>query len=332
MSQSQALVATHATHPAVFDITECAMQAESVVAQVQLLQSVMNRVMKDGEHYGTIPGCGDKPTLFKAGAEKILMTFRLAPAFRIDEKQFAGGHREYTATATLTAIASGQFIGQGVGVCSTMESKYRFRKAEQTCPKCGQQTIFRGKHEYGGGWYCNKNKGGCGAKFQQGDPAIENQAMGRVEHDNPADYYNTCSKMAQKRALVAATLVTTAASDIFTQDVEDNPEAFTGNTGTDKSASTPPQQQKNTRGATSSNGDKMTGPQMTLLSRASKEAGLSDADLLSLINNVFGKAALADLTKREASQAIDAIRGGEWKPLPGEEASPAFSGADDVPF
>ena len=43
----------------------------------------------------------------------------------------------------------------------------------------------------------------------------------RVEFDNPADYYNTVLKMAKKRAHVDAILTATAASDCFTQDVED---------------------------------------------------------------------------------------------------------------
>lgn len=50
--------------------------------------------------------------------------------------------------------------------------------------------------------------------------------MGRVEHDNPADYYNTCLKMGKKRAFVDALLTCTAASDIFTQDIEDEPQSF----------------------------------------------------------------------------------------------------------
>ncbi len=45
--------------------------------------------------------------------------------------------------------------------------------------------------------------------------------MGRIEYDNPADYYNTCLKMAKKRALIDGTLNATGASHIFTQDVED---------------------------------------------------------------------------------------------------------------
>ena len=43
----------------------------------------------------------------------------------------------------------------------------------------------------------------------------------KVETDSPADHYNTVLKMAKKRALVDAVLTTTAASDIFAQDLED---------------------------------------------------------------------------------------------------------------
>jgi hypothetical protein len=68
-------------------------------------------------------------------------------------------------------------VGSGVGSCSTLESKYRYKKDYQT----------------------------------------------KAKYENPdiADVYNTCLKMAKKRALVDATLTATGASDFFTQDVED---------------------------------------------------------------------------------------------------------------
>jgi hypothetical protein len=43
----------------------------------------------------------------------------------------------------------------------------------------------------------------------------------RIPNPDVADLINTIQKMAQKRALVAATLIATAASEFFTQDVED---------------------------------------------------------------------------------------------------------------
>lgn len=202
-------------------IEDYAMSIERVVGQVKLIQQVVGAVMKDGEHYGKIPGCGPKPTLLKPGAEKLSVTFRLVPEYKIDKTELPNAHREYEVVCLLTHAPTGTFFGTGVGSCSTMETKYRYRKAEQKCPKCGEPAVIRGKKEYGGGWLCFKNKGGCGAKFKDGDASIENQEMGRVEHDNPADYYNTVMKMAKKRAHVDAILTATAASDIFIQDVED---------------------------------------------------------------------------------------------------------------
>jgi hypothetical protein len=212
-------------------ITEGAMMPDELKAQVQVIQHAMAAVMTKGQHYGTIPGCGDKPTLLKPGAEKICATFRLAPAYEIQKTSSEGGHREYEITCTLTHINSGLVFGQGVGCCSTMEGKYRFRNAGRVCPDCGlEDTIIKGKDEYGGGWLCFARKGGCGAKFKDGDQTIESQQPGKVDHDNPADYYNTVLKMAKKRAHVDAVLTVTAASDIFTQDIEDMPEVIPGAT------------------------------------------------------------------------------------------------------
>jgi hypothetical protein len=208
---------------AVINYEDYAMTPERIVKQVELIQDVMKSVMREGEHYGKIPGCGDKPTLLKPGAEKLSTTFRLAPSYDITEKSLSNGHREYRLTCTLTHIPTGAIFGQGVGSASTMESKYRYRKAERICPKCGKEAIITGKAEYGGGFICFKKKGGCGEKFKSDDPSITNQAAGKTEYEDPADYYNTILKMAKKRAHVDATLTCTAASDLFTQDVEDLP-------------------------------------------------------------------------------------------------------------
>jgi len=207
-------------------LTSYALPIEDIKAQVNLIQHVMQDVMKEGEHFGTIPGCGDKKVLFKSGAEKIMMTFRLSNDTEIEVLEMLNGHREYRIKCTLFS-PDGQRLGTGVGSCSTMEGKYRFRQGGYTCPACGaSDTIIKGKSEYGGGWICFKKKGGCGEKWNDGDASIESQLVGKVDHDNPADYYNTCLKMAKKRALVDATLTTTAASDIFTQDIEDDPDLY----------------------------------------------------------------------------------------------------------
>ena len=55
------------------------------------------------------------------------------------------------------------------------------------------------------------------------DKAITEQQTGRVPNPDTADQVNTILKMAEKRALIAATLIAVNASDYFTQDIEDLP-------------------------------------------------------------------------------------------------------------
>lgn len=209
-------------------LTSYALPLADIKAQVNLIQHVMKEIMKDNEHYGIIPGCGKKATLLKPGAEKIMMAFRLSNDTEIERIELPREHREYSVKCTLYS-PEGQRLGTGVGSCTTMEGKFRYRNSGYVCPKCGMtDTVIKGHKDYGGGWVCFKKKGGCGEKFSDGDNTIEGQVVGKVEHDNPADYYNTCLKMAKKRALVDATLTTTAASDIFTQDIEDMPEVIPG--------------------------------------------------------------------------------------------------------
>lgn len=199
-----------------------AMNVADIIAQVKLIQEVMGKVMQEGEHYGQIPGCGTRKTLLQPGAQKLTMTFRLAPEYQIQETNYDKGHKEYRVICTLKSISSGAFVGQGVGCCSTLESKYRWKGGARKCPECGKEAIIKGKAEFGGGWICFTKKNGCGAKWGDNDLAIVGQSVDRVEHDSPADFYNTVLKMAKKRAFVDATITATAASDIFTQDIGDD--------------------------------------------------------------------------------------------------------------
>ena len=206
------------------------MSIERLKGQVNLIQQVMKEVMHKDEHYGIIPGC-KKPSLLKPGAEKISLTFRLAPYYEITEKEMPNLHREYIMKCTLKHIETGKTFAEGVGSCSTMEAKYRYR----TGP--GETTGVQVPKAY---WDSRKtdaafamstlkalanNAGFEGNKFgtKKDDTGTWyiTTASEKVEHDNPADYYNTVLKMAKKRAHVDAVLTATAASDIFTQDVED---------------------------------------------------------------------------------------------------------------
>lgn len=199
-----------------------AMSVKDILDQVKLIQEVMRAVMTEGEHYGTIPGCGEKKTLLQPGAQKLTMTFRLAPEYQIQEVNLEKGHKEYRVICTLKSMLSGAFVGQGVGCCSSMESKYRYRGGVRKCPECGKEAIIKGKAQFGGGWLCWAKKGGCGEKWEDGAQEIESQSIEKVENPDPADTFNTVLKMAKKRAFVDATITATAASDIFTQDIGDD--------------------------------------------------------------------------------------------------------------
>jgi len=97
-------------------------------------------------------------------------------------------------------------VSEGLGECNSMESKYRWRDSKRRCPSCRAEAIIKGKAEYGGGWLCFTKKGGCGAKFLDGDESIEGQTTGQVANDDIYSQVNTILKMAKKRALVDAAL------------------------------------------------------------------------------------------------------------------------------
>lgn len=224
-----------------------ALSVTDILAQVKLIQEVMRQVMTEGEHFGTIPGCGDKKTLLQPGAQKLTMTFRLGPEYQIQEVDLPRGHKEYRVICTLKSIQSGVFVGQGVGCCSSMESKYRWRQGARKCPKCGKETIIMGKKfkptDPEPGWLCWAKKGGCGATWPKGAQEIEGQSIDKVENENPADCFNTVLKIAKKRAFVDATITATAASDIFTQDIGDDEGEPAEAPPTSRPASQPPSTQ-----------------------------------------------------------------------------------------
>ena len=200
-----------------------AISPARLIEQVALIQNVMKSVMKDGEHFGKIPGCGEKPSLLKPGAEKLCFTFRLDPEFDIEVIDMGKGHREYRVKCTLYSINGGNRVGSGVGSASTMEGKWRYRTGPveftgNPVPKAywdNAKTDFKKALEAIGGKGFSAKKNPDTNKWEI---AIQGE---KVEHDNPADMYNTVLKMGKKRAMVDAVLTCTAASDIFTQDVEE---------------------------------------------------------------------------------------------------------------
>jgi hypothetical protein len=210
---------------------------DDAVEMVKQKREFFERVMRPDEHYGKIPGTGGKkPTLLKPGAELLCASMGLHPIFRdaappVLDYTGEDGHGgepflQYRRMCELRRqIGPGpqdyMVVASAEGVCNSWESKYRWRESKRKCPACSRETIIVGKKEYGGGFVCFKRIGGCGTKFQATDQRILNQEIGKVANPDVLDLENTILKMADKRALVAAVLVGTGCSDLFTQDLDD---------------------------------------------------------------------------------------------------------------
>lgn len=170
-----------------------------VTRHVIAVQEVMRSVMKPNVHYGAIPGAGEKPTLLKPGAEVLCMTFRIADEYEIFDLSTAGAVR-YRVKCIGRHQSTGIALGSGLGEASTDEEKYRWRKAI------------------------------CDAEFENTPADMKRTKYGRKQvghytvqqiRTEPADLANTVLKMACKRAKIAMVLNVTAASDMFSQDLED---------------------------------------------------------------------------------------------------------------
>lgn len=203
------------------------LSTDDILRRLTKIEEVQRKAMKQGIDFGVIPGTGSKPTLLKAGAEKLCVLFRLDAQCQT-ERVFDGPHLTATTVCTIYHQVSGERLGSATAMCSSKESKYAWRKASRVCPECGKEAIIKGRAEYGGGWVCFKKKDGCGAKFPDLDPAIVDQLQGRVPNDDIADQFPTVLRIAEKRALVAAVRLVTGASAIFDEDMPDHDEDTAG--------------------------------------------------------------------------------------------------------
>lgn len=180
------------------------LTALAIQSQVNTIQEVMNQVMKANVHYGVIPGCKE-PSLFKPGAEKIMATFRLSADPEVIDISDSDQIR-YRVKLRLVS-SGGVFVGAGIGECSSNEEKYKWRRA--LCKEEFDEAPVDRKRE----------------KWSKGYKGAANYKQQQIRTE-PADLANTILKMAKKRALIDAVLTCTAASDCFTQDIEDLPEEY----------------------------------------------------------------------------------------------------------
>ena len=197
---------------------------ETMLRAYQAKKEFIERVLAKEVDYGPIPG-SDKPALKKPGAEKMANLYGLAPTFDDVEtiEDWSGsdhaGEPFFYYRQKCKLWKGDRLVASADGSCNSWEKKYRYRQSERVCPNCGQATIFKSKNKPE--FYCWQKKGGCGATFPLTDKRITEQEVGQIRNPDVAEQVNTILKMAQKRALVAAVLIATCASDYFTQDIED---------------------------------------------------------------------------------------------------------------
>jgi len=265
-----------------------------VLEWVKAVKETMETVMKKDEHYGTIPGTS-KPTLYKPGAEKLGLTFRFAPRYigADDPRDLGAGHREFIIRCDLHHIHTGAFMGSGVGSCSTLEAKYRYRDSYEDTghPVPKKYWDDRDQSLLGGKEFRAKKVDGQYRIVK----VVEHQ-----ENTDIADTYNTVLKMAKKRAHVDAVLTATAASDIFTQDVEDTVPDEGGNKkdGQDEQKAQPPKGRPPKQTPTAPNPDawkdSFAGQVQTLMSSLDQD-GVAWASVLG----DFGFESTAQVPSRE---------------------------------
>jgi hypothetical protein len=282
------------------------LSVDEIVRKVEKVREVAARVMKEDIHFGTIPGT-QKPTLYKPGAEILGLTFMMSPKYEGERNpiDLASGHREYIIRCDMYHKVTGRFLGSGVGSCSTMESKYRFRQGP--VEPTGKQV----PSEY---WDYRKSDpkkaqeliGGKGFSTKKIDGKWQICRAGEVvENPNISDTYNTVLKIGAKRAYIDATLKATAASEVYTQDQEDileNDEVLHGSgtvEGNDHPAGKPPIQQPQRKSGTQTptNGNVISEPRRKRLYAISKTAGYTDEQFKAVISACGYSSSTEVLTK-----------------------------------
>jgi hypothetical protein len=226
----------------------------------QFINQVLHEGIEPGEgDYGVMPGA-KKKVLFKPGAEKLCSIFGLAPQYTEDKViedwtgEHHGGEPLFYYSYRCSLLRGGNFMGEAIGSANTWESKYRYRWVREedvpgdleleTLPqRGGSRKLFEpdfalekketgGKYakpaEYWSRWddaiadgVAKPAQKKLGAKMFKGYEMTVDETLFRIPNPDAADVINTCQKMAQKRALVAAVLVVTNCSDAFTQDIDD---------------------------------------------------------------------------------------------------------------
>ncbi len=205
---------------------------EYMAAQMHAIlafQRAVRQHMNQGSDYGVIPGTGDKPTLLKPGAEKLIKLLNLREQYEIADsvEDWDKPFFRYLIKCQLVSIQTGVTVAESFGECNSYESKYRWRWVfpDDVPASTDRNTLTKR----------TLNSRRTGKPFTQF----------RMPNDDIHTQVNTLLKMAQKRALVSAALSVGRLSEVFTADLDDI--APTDATSQDDTAASPPVRQNTAR-------------------------------------------------------------------------------------
>ena len=97
---------------------------QGTLQKIKSFQAMVQSQFTQNHDFGIIPGTGNKPTLLKPGAEKLLMLLGLSSEFEIldSTRDFEGGFFQYQVKCKL--LKGGTVITEGLGAANTREKKY----------------------------------------------------------------------------------------------------------------------------------------------------------------------------------------------------------------
>lgn len=237
-------------------IMPVATVGEAVARRAQMVSLVKSEAWVPGVDSGVIPGT-DKEVLLLPGAQKLAFFFGLVPQYEALEEvadwtgERHGGEPFFYFRYKCRLLRNGELAGEGIGSANSREPRYRYRWVPEHEVPAGLDKKALLKHvgameefdfaiekgettgQYGKPaeyWeaFHEAIKNGTAIRIEKRTksgrtyPAwrIET-AVYRVPNPDIEGLVNTIDKIAQKRAFVAAIISATAASEFFTQDLDD---------------------------------------------------------------------------------------------------------------
>lgn len=99
-------------------------QVQQELQAIDNFQKIVKKTLKEGVDFDKIPGTGNKPTMLKPGAEKILMILGLTSKYEIADEVVDNQKGFFSYTIKSYLYKGDQLITEGLGNANTRERKY----------------------------------------------------------------------------------------------------------------------------------------------------------------------------------------------------------------